>query len=162
MRNRLPVATDRLSEVRRICPPPSPNDPSIRIMIFFSFLATIQEEDHEPNFLPFYANDLAKSVDNLHQIRLSRHYSIDRLVRRWGFVDHILVLPAFHTFGHSHVILYCKSALGFIARHRAPGAMTATAEALRVALATNDIGPRSHTSGNDPHIAFARPDRTLA
>ncbi len=33
IRNAFPVTSERLSEVRRICPPPSPDDPSIRIMI---------------------------------------------------------------------------------------------------------------------------------
>src|SRR6185437_662298 len=33
MRNGFPVASDRLSDERKICPPPSPEDPSIRIMV---------------------------------------------------------------------------------------------------------------------------------
>jgi hypothetical protein len=33
------VATERLSDERKICPPPSPEDPSIRIMLSLSLLA---------------------------------------------------------------------------------------------------------------------------
>jgi hypothetical protein len=36
MRKGFPVIRDNAREVRRICPPPSPNDPSIVIMVLIS------------------------------------------------------------------------------------------------------------------------------
>src|SRR5262249_20727263 len=89
-------------------------------------------------------------------------HRVNRLIRCRSFIDHIFVLPALHAFGHPLVILYCELAFGLIARHRPSGSMTATTEALRVTFAANDKGTRAHTARNDSHIAFARPNRTLA
>src|SRR5689334_15403805 len=96
--------------------------------------------------LSFDANDLPQRVDDLYQVGLSRHHRVNRLVRRRSLIDHILILPALHAFSHSHVIFHCKSTLRLIPRHRATGAVTATAETLRVALAANDVRTGSHTS----------------
>src|SRR5262245_25943466 len=118
------------------------NDPSIRYHDPRPPGSKSQEEDHEPSRLSFHADHLPERLDDLHEIRLGGHHRLDRLVRRRSLVDYILILPAFHAFRHSLVIFYCKSALGFVARHRTPGAMTATAETLRVPFALNDVGTR--------------------
>ena len=112
--------------------------------------------------LPFHADHLPERMDDFHEIGLRRHHRVNRLVRCRSFVDHILILPALDAFRHPHVILYCKSALGFIARHGPPCAMAATTEALRVSFAANDIRTRTHTAWDDPHIAIARPNGALA
>src|SRR5438309_1016044 len=51
--------------------------------------------------------------------------------------------------------------LRLVTGHRSSRSMAATRKALRVALSANDERPRTHASGDDSHIAFARPHRTL-
>src|SRR5690242_21698908 len=60
------------------------------------------------------------------------------------------------------MILHRKSPLRFIPRHCPARSMTATAEALRVALAAHDKGARPHAAGNDSQIALPGPHRALA
>jgi hypothetical protein len=69
------------------------------------------------------------SPDTIPRIGLRSHHSVNRLVRRWSLIGHILTLPAFHAFGHAHVILYRKSALRLTALNRSGDTVTATAEA---------------------------------
>src|SRR5258706_6556948 len=111
---------------------------------------------------PLHANHLPQRMDDLHKIGLGCHHCFYWFVGRRGFVDHIRVLPALHAFRHPCVIFHREPALGLVARHRAPGSVTATAEALRVAFAADDVRTRAHAAGNDSHVALARTHRAFA
>src|SRR5260370_39599563 len=84
MRNGLPVTVDRASDVRRIWPPPSPDDPSI---------VNIAS--------PLNANDLMQGMHDLDEILLRCHHRIDRLVGCWRLLNHLGVLAAFNSYGRS-------------------------------------------------------------
>src|SRR5436190_6900381 len=76
MRNAVPVTSDRPRAVRRICPPPSPCEPSI------SSTAS-----------SLYADDLAQPVHDIDEILLGLHHVVDGLVRAGSLVDHVRILP---------------------------------------------------------------------
>jgi len=84
-------------------------------------------------------------------------------------VDDVGVLPTLHPSGSRFVIGQRETPLGLRATHRAPCAVTARHERLRVALAPHDVGPRAHAAGDNAkltvagrHCALARDDHVLA
>src|SRR5256886_16321563 len=99
----------------------------------------------------FHTNHLAERVDDFHEITLRGHHCLDGLVSRRRFVDDVSILAALHARGHSLVVFHAESPLRFGTGHDPPGAVAAAQEALHVALATHDIGTRSHAAGNDSH-----------
>jgi hypothetical protein len=108
------------------------------------------------------AYNLAQCVNDFHQVSLSGHNGLDRLVSGWSLVDHVGIFPAFDAGRHSLMIRHGKSPLCFPTRHGTPRAMAAAIEAFRIALSTHDIGTSPHTSGNNSHVAFAGTDGSLA
>src|SRR5258708_15305145 len=115
-----------------------------------------------PPALAFYADHLAKRVDDFDKIALRRHDRVDVLIRHRRFVDDVGILPALDALCRLDVILDREPALRFRARHRASGAVRAGVERLLVAEAAHDIGARAHAPRNDSEIALARTDRALA
>src|SRR6185436_9594293 len=85
----LPVSIDSASDVRRICPPPSPREPSMSTGAVTSAL---------------HAYDLLQLVNDLDEIGLRFHHLVDRLVRHRRLVDHALVLAALDALGGGFVI----------------------------------------------------------
>src|SRR2546426_12660820 len=77
MENGVPVTSESASAVRRICPPPSPCDPSI--------VTTTSSLD---------AHDLPERVHDLDEVPLRLHDRVDRLVGAGRLVDDVRVLPA--------------------------------------------------------------------
>src|SRR5688500_16964303 len=116
MRNGWRVMSDRASEVRRICPPPSPNEPSISII-------------RGPSTL--HANDLTQRMHDVDEIALRRHHRVDRLVGRGRLIEHVVVLAALDAGRGLDVVLDREAALGLGARHAASRPVAAAVEALR-------------------------------
>src|ERR1700722_17654823 len=99
-----------------------------------------------PVCLSLHAHYLAQSADDLDQILLGFHHSIDRLVSHWSLVKYIRILAALHTSSGSDVVSDGEPALGFSAGHRASRAVAAAGKALRVSLAAHDVGTSSHAA----------------
>src|SRR5687768_16599849 len=137
MRNGVPVTSESVRDVRKIWPPPSPRDPS---------MVSIRSALH--------AHDLSERVHDLDQILLRVHDRVDRLVRRRRLVDDAGILSALDALGRLDMILDAEAALGLRPRHRAAGAVAATGEALRVALAAHDVRARAHAARNDAEITL--------
>src|SRR5258708_15179540 len=119
--------------------------------------------------LSLYADHLAQRVNHVHQIALRFHHRVNGLVRHRRFVDNVRILTALDARSCLGVIVQGEAALGFRARHGAPGSMTAVHETLRIALAAHDVRTRSHAAGNNSHVsltptdcAFARDEHVLA
>src|SRR5688572_24628415 len=78
IRNGCPVTNDNASDVRRICPPPSPSEPSI--LIIASVLGPLAAWSH----LHELRHELAEHGD---QIALRFHHVAYVLVGHWNFVE---------------------------------------------------------------------------
>jgi hypothetical protein len=139
MRNGLPVTIESASAVRRICPPPSPNEPSM-----FNIASSL------------HAYDLMKGMHDFDEILLRRHYRVDRLVGRRRLVNHIDVFSALDTRSRRLMIGDRESSSRFSPRHASARTVTAAHEAVRVAEAAHDVRPRAHATRHDPEIAQSR------
>ena len=60
------------------------------------------------------------------------------------------------------VIFKGKPSPSFGPSHCSTSAVTATVETLRVSFSLNDVGASSHTSWDNPHVAFARSNSTFS
>src|SRR5204863_4365067 len=96
------------------------------------------------------------------EILLCLHHRVDGLVRTGRLIDDARVLAALDAFRGARVIGEGEPPLCLVARHRAAGAVAAALEALRVALAAHDVGPRAHAPRNDAEVASARAHGALA
>src|SRR6186713_1845319 len=123
------VIIDSASEVRRICPPPSPLEPSISTTATTASYASRSALD---------ADDLAKLMYDLDEVRLRRHDLVDVLVSHRRLVDHARVLLALDALGRLDVILDGEPPLRLATRHHTAGAMAARHVRIRVALAADD------------------------
>src|ERR1700741_5479062 len=85
--------------------------------------------------LSLHTHNLTERVYDLDQVGLGRHASVNRLVGRRSFVNHVRVLAAFDSRGHSDVIFDGEAPLGFPAGHGASGTVTAAHEPFWIALA---------------------------
>jgi hypothetical protein len=117
MRKGIPVTSERLNDVRSICPPPSPRDPSISIIVV-PCACTPSRTACTHRYLSFClaldADYLVQGVNNLHQVRLSRHHVVDRLVRCRRFIDHVCIFPALDAIGHASMILKREAPLRLV------------------------------------------------
>src|SRR5579864_5670579 len=119
MRKGCPMHSERLRAVRSICPPPSPEDPSMRIIKFSPgrALLLLRGSPHFRSSLD--ANDLSQRVHNFHQVALRGHHGLNWLISRGRFVDDLSVLSAFDSCCHSLVVFDRKTPLRFGTGHRA-------------------------------------------
>src|SRR3990172_8981516 len=97
--------------------------------------------------LPLHADHLPERVDDLDEVLLGLHHGVDILVGAGRLVDHVLVLPALDPLRGLDVVGDGEPLLGLGARHGPAGAVAAALEALRVALAADDVGAGAHASG---------------
>src|SRR5687768_8527153 len=95
MRNGVPVTSERVSDVRKMWPPPWPRDP---------WMVSIRSSLH--------AHDLAQRVHDRDRIRLRVHDRVARLVRRRRLVDDAGVLAALDALRRPDMILDAEPALG--------------------------------------------------
>ncbi len=100
-------------------------------------------------------------MDSFDQLFLCLHYSFDRLVGRWSFIDHVRIFSALDSRSHSNVILNRESPLGFPARHGPAGTVAAALKAFAIPQTSNDKTPRAHAAGDYPKFARACPDCAL-
>src|SRR5438552_1021373 len=145
MENGVPVTSESASAVRRICPPPSPCDPSIVI--------TTSSLD---------AHDLPERVHDLDEVPLRLHDRVDRLVGAGRLVDDVRVLPALDARRRGLVIGQGEAPLRLVAGHRAPRPVTAALVAVRVPAPPHDVRARAHAAGNDAEVTRTRAHRSLA
>src|SRR5688572_27352850 len=145
MRNACPVQMARERAERRICPPPSPCDPSILI-----------------THSSFHAYDLLQRSHDLNEIALCMHDRVDILVRRWRLIDHIRVLTALDAGGRRRMLGNTEALTRFGARHTTSRAMAAALETLGVSESTHDVRTRAHAPRDNPELATARANRTFA
>src|SRR6266581_990079 len=110
----------------------------------------------------FDAHHLLQRVHDFDQIGLVGHHLLDVLVSRRDLVEHALVLAAFDTLRLRDEVRAREAALRFTPAHSAPGAVSAGAQRLGVALAAHDVGARAHAARDDAELARARADRALA
>src|ERR1043166_2138165 len=96
MPNGWPVTNDSASEVRRICPPPSPSEPSIVIIVSILRSFATRRHFHEPR------HELTEYGD---EVALRFHHVADIFVRHWDFIqaradecDALLLEKAVHVF----------------------------------------------------------------
>src|SRR5262245_60704526 len=145
MVNAVPVTSESARAVRRICPPPSPCEPSI--------ISTP---------LSFDAHDLPERVDDLDEVALRLHHGIDRLVRAGRLVDDVRVLPAFHARGRGLVVGHGEASLRLVPRHCASGPVAAALVALSVPEPAHNVRARPHAAGNDSEVTGAGTHRSFA
>ena len=112
--------------------------------------------------LSLHADDLLQGGNNLYEIFLLLHDLFDGLIRAGNFVENATVFAAFHPFRLRDQIVEAVGFLGFRPGHQTPRAVGATAKAVSVALAFDDIGLRSHGAGNDAVVFFLRTHGSLA
>src|SRR5262249_16803518 len=115
----------------------------------------------KPTPSALHAHDLAERVHDLDEVRLRRHHGVDRLVRHGGLVEDAGVLPTLDAGRRRDVLRYGEAALRFRPGHGAPCPVAAALEALRVALAADDVRLRAHAPRDDPELAASGPHRAL-
>src|SRR5919197_194309 len=136
MRNGVPVTRESASAVRRICPPPSPCEPSM--------VSTTS---------PLDTHDLVEGVHDLDEVTLRLHHRVDRLVGSRRLVDDVGILPALDARGGGLMIRQGEAPLRLAARHGATGAVAATLVAFRAPAPAHDVGARAHASRDDAEVA---------
>src|SRR6478735_8603085 len=99
---------------------------------------------------------------DLDQIGLVGHHVVDALVRAGDFVEHTRVLAAHDALRLLDQFSRREGLSCLVAAHPAPGAVRAGMEALRRALAADDVAARAHAARDDAELAGTGADRALA
>ena len=94
------------------------------------------DDDHAS---PLDAHDLLQRVNDLHEIALRFHDGVDVLVRGRRLIDDVHVLAALDALGRGDVLLDREALARLGALHRAPRAVAAALEALRVTEPAHDV-----------------------
>src|SRR6218665_2135103 len=108
-----------------------------------------------------HAHDLLEGVQGLGRTALVCHHLVDVLVRAWNLIEHAFVLAAEDAGGLSLQVGFGEVLLGIGSAHAAAGTVGAEAEALGMALATDDVA-RAHAARHDAQVAFAGADGAFA
>src|SRR5581483_8624020 len=112
MRNGEPVTSDSAQALRNTCPPPSPSEPLMIIMVCPGVTARRAS--------PLHAHHLLQRVNDLNEVGLRRHDRVDRLVGARAFVDHPFVLAACDARSIGDMIVEAYLLTSRRARHHAP------------------------------------------
>src|ERR1700761_67316 len=95
------------------------------------------------------ADNLLERMDDVHELRLSGHDGINRLIGGRRLVNDILVLTALHAFGRLSVILQGEALLGLGSAHGSARTVRTGTEGISVALSRDDERLRSHGTRNN-------------